>query len=163
MLQLFGSSPKNCRTSRKIGGRLDHRTGVGKSAQGFSPTKLAKTTTSISSSAPAHPLKFRLSSLVLAWLLLAAPSAGSAVKYNSNYWVSVISISLDRKISIVCNFDAQCKIALLRVPLGGCPPQIKAKKRLKKTLRSYSKKLEKKSGRKVGKERRNAHAQDSRA
>ena len=51
-----------------------HRTG--RPAQGFSLTKLVTTTTtSISSSAPAHPLKFRLSSLVLAWLLLAAPSA----------------------------------------------------------------------------------------
>ena len=34
------------RTSRKIGDRLYHRTGIGRPAQGFSPTKLVRTTTS---------------------------------------------------------------------------------------------------------------------
>ena len=60
--------PRACRNFRKICDRRHHRTSAGRPAQGFSRTKLVTTTTSISSSAPAHPLEFRLSSLVLAWL-----------------------------------------------------------------------------------------------
>jgi hypothetical protein len=74
---------------------------------------------------PPVPLGFRFSfvSPSLASVICTVSTVHLALRSTTAISVSLMPIYPDRK-SKYCTFDAHCKLGVIRVPLGGCPPEI---------------------------------------